>query len=268
MKSKNERWSDMQHRRNKIIEMMKEDGTVSVKKLTGAFDLTEATIRSDLRVLQQQGYIQRYHGGATLLDGKQHTHAMLPVRQTQLSEKDAIGQLAASFIEPGDTIILDAGTTTTAVANHLSHLKRLSVITNAVNIALQLGGEPGVKILLAGGTFKFPTLSTSGDKAASFFDNILAEKLFLATACISPRVGLSYPSETDIKMKTAMINSANTVFVVADSTKIDKISMFALPCEWRKLHYLITDSGITPGAKTAFEALGVTVLVAQTPSMG
>ncbi len=131
-----------------------------------------------------------------------------------------------------------------------------------------LGGEPGVNILLAGGTFKFPTLSTSGDKAASFFDNILAEKLFLATACISPRVGLSYPSETDIKVKTAMINSADIVFVVADSTKIDKISMFALPCDWHKLHYLITDSGITPGAKAAFEALGVTVLVAETPSMG
>ncbi len=263
MKSKNEQRADMQHRRNKILEMIKEDGTVSVKMLTDAFDLTEATIRSDLRMLQQRGYIQRYHGGATLLDGKQNTHALLLARQTQLDEKDAIGQLAASFIEPGDTIILDSGSTTTAIANHLSHIKKLSVITTSVNIALQLGGEPEVNIQLTGGTFKFPTLSTSGEKAANFFHNMLAEKLFLATACISPRAGLSYPSETDIKVKTAMINSANTVFVVADSTKIDKVSMFALPCDWGKLHYLITDSGITAGAKAAFEALGVTVLVAQ-----
>ena len=225
------------------------------------FALTEATIRSDLRVLQQQGYIQRYHGGATLLDGKQNSLAMLLARQTQLREKDAIGRLAASFIEPGDTIILDSGTTTTA--NHLGHIKKLSVITTAVNIALQLGGEPGVNILLTGGTFKFPTLSTSGEKAASFFENMLAEKLFLATACVSPRAGLSFPSETDIKVKTAMIQSANTVFVVADSTKIDKVSMFALPCEWHKLHYLITDSGISAESKAAFEALGVKVLVAQ-----
>ncbi|WP_413738510.1 DeoR/GlpR family DNA-binding transcription regulator [Sodalis sp. RH21] len=266
MKSKNEQWANMQHRRNKILEMIKEDGTVMVKMLTDTFNLTEATIRSDLRALQQQGYVQRYHGGATLLDGKQNTNALLLARQTQLDEKAAIGQLAASFIEPGDTIILDSGTTTTSIANNLSHIKRLSVITTAVNIALQLGGEPGVNIQLAGGTFKFPTLSTSGERAASFFDNMLAEKLFLATACISSRVGLSYPSETDIKVKTAMINSANTVYVVADSTKIDKVSMFALPCEWRKLRYLITDSGITPAAKAAFEALGVTVLVAKTPS--
>ena len=91
---------------------------------------------------------------------------------------------------------------------------------------------------------------------------MLAEKLFLATACISPRLGLSVPSETDIKVKTAMINSANTVYVVADSSKIDKVSMFALPCEWSKIDYLITDSGIAQQSIAAFEALGIKVLVA------
>lgn len=183
-------------------------------------------------------------------------------RQINLTEKDRIGELAASFIEPGDTIILDSGTTTTAIANHLSHIKKLSVITTGVNIALQLGGEPGVNILLTGGTFKFPTLSTSGDKAASFFENVLAQKLFLATACISPRLGLSFPSETDIKVKMAMINAATTVYVVADSSKIDKVSMFALPCDWSHINYLITDAGISPTAVQAFEKLGVKVLIA------
>lgn len=141
MKSKSEQLADMQHRRDKILEMIREDGTVTVKMLTDAFNLTEATIRTDLRVLQKQGFIQRYHGGATLMDGKQNTHALLLERQTQMREKDAIGQLAASFIESGDTIILDSGTTTTSIANHLGHIKRLSVITTGVNIALQLGGE-------------------------------------------------------------------------------------------------------------------------------
>ena len=155
------------------------------------------------------------------------------------------------------------GWLTTAIAEAISHIRRLSVITTAVNIALKLGGEPGINILLTGGTFKFPTLSTSGEKAASFFENVLAEKLFLATACISPRLGLSFPSETDIKVKMAMINSANSVYVVADSSKIDKVSMFALPCDWSHIHYLITDSGISPAQVAAFEALGVQVLVAQ-----
>ncbi len=177
------------------------------------------------------------------MTGKQNTGLLQLERQTHLEEKDAIGRLAAQHIENGDTVIFDSGTTTTAIADAISHIRRLSVVTTAVNIALKLGGEPGINVLLTGGTFKFPTLSTSGEKAASFFENVLAEKLFLATACISPRLGLSFPSETDIKVKMAMINSASTVYVVADSSKIDKVSMFALPCDWSHIHYLITDSG-------------------------
>lgn len=263
MKSKSDPLADMQQRRDKILEMIREDGTVTVKMLTQSFGLTEPTIRSDLRELQKQGYVQRYYGGATLATGKQNTGALLLERQINLEAKNAIGKLAAQRIENGDTVIFDSGTTTTAIVEHMPDIHRLSVITTAVNIALKLGGEPGINILLTGGSFKFPTLSTSGDKAASFFENVLAEKLFLATAAISPRMGLSFPSETDIKVKSAMIRSAKTVYVVADSSKIDKVSMFALPCDWSNINYLITDKGITPQAITAFEALGVTVLVAE-----
>ncbi|WP_027713265.1 DeoR/GlpR family DNA-binding transcription regulator [Dickeya chrysanthemi] len=262
MKSKSEQLADMQQRREKILEMVREDGTVTVKMLTETFGLTEATIRTDLRELQKEGYVQRYYGGATLVTGKQNTGALLLERQINLAEKDAIGRLAATQIENGDTVIFDSGTTTTAIVEHLTDIHRLSVITTAVNIALKLGGEPGINILLTGGTFKFPTLSTSGEKAASFFENVLAEKLFLATAAISPRMGLSFPSETDIKVKSAMIHSAKTVYVVADSSKIGKVSMFALPCDWSNIHYLITDAGISQEAVNAFEALGVTVMVA------
>jgi len=265
LKSKIEQLADMQQRREKILEMIREDGTVTVKALTEAFGLTEATIRTDLRMLQKQGFVQRYHGGATLMTGKQNTGALLLERQTHLEEKEAIGRLAAQHIENGDTVIFDSGTTTTAIAEAIGHIRRLSVVTTAVNIALKLGGEPGINILLTGGTFKFPTLSTSGEKAANFFENVLAEKLFLATACISPRLGLSFPSETDIKVKMAMINSASTVYVVADSSKIDKVSMFALPCDWSHIHYLITDDGISTAQIAAFEALGVNVLVASLP---
>jgi len=265
LKSKIEQLADMQQRREKILEMIREDGTVTVKALTEVFGLTEATIRTDLRMLQKQGFVQRYHGGATLMTGKQNTGALLLERQTHLEEKEAIGRLAAQHIENGDTVIFDSGTTTTAIAEAIGHIRRLSVVTTAVNIALKLGGEPGINILLTGGTFKFPTLSTSGEKAARFFENVLAQKLFLATACISPRLGLSFPSETDIKVKMAMINSASTVYVVADSSKIDKVSMFALPCDWSHIHYLITDDGISAAQIAAFEALGVNVLVASLP---
>lgn len=179
-----------------------------------------------------------------------------------LTAKDRIGKLAAGFIEPGDTIILDSGTTTTAIANHLSHIKKLSVITTGVNIALQLGGEPGVNILLTGGSFKFPTLSTSGTKPPASSRTCWPRNCSSQRPASHPRHGLSFPSETDIKLKTAMINAANTVYVVADSSKIDKVSMFALPCDWQHIDYLITDDGISNTAIQAFEKVGVKVLVA------
>lgn len=263
LKNRNEQCADVRLRREKIVEMVREDGTVSVKSLTQSFNLTEATIRSDLRFLQHKGIVQRYHGGATLMSGRRNSSILQLERKTNPGMKDAIGKLAANHIENGDTVIFDSGSTTTAIVNHLKHIQRLSVITPAVNIALKLGGVPLIDILLTGGTFKFPTISTSGEKAASFFDNVLAEKLFLATACISPRFGLSYPSETDINLKLAMINSARIVYVVADSSKIDKVSMFALPCEWYNIRYLITDENITQEQVAAFTEVGVEVLIAR-----
>jgi len=262
LKSRNEQLTDVKLRRDKIIEMVREDGTVTVKALTHSFQLTEATIRTDLRVLQQEGIVQRYHGGATLVSGRLNSATLKLERRTHLNAKDAIGRLAASCIENGDTVIFDSGSTTTAIADHLDHIQRLSVITSAVNIALKLGGEPLIDILLTGGTFKFPTISTSGEKAAKFFENVLAEKLFLATACISPRFGLSFPSETDINLKLAMIHAARTVYVVADASKIDKVSMFALPCDWQNIHYLITDDNITEEQIAAFTEAGIKVLIA------
>ncbi len=155
LKSKTEQLAEMQQRRDKILEMIREDGTVTVKALTKTFGLTEATLRTDLRMLQKQGFVQRYHGGATLMTGKQNTGLLQLERQTHMEEKDAIGRLAAQHIENGDTVIFDSGTTTTAIADAISHIRRLSVVTTAVNIALKLGGEPGINVLLTGGTFYF-----------------------------------------------------------------------------------------------------------------
>lgn len=255
-------------RQHKILEMIREDGAVTVKKLKETFIVSEVTLRSDLRFLQTQGHVQRYHGGATLITQKEPAGTLILERQINLQEKDSIGKFAANLIENGDSIILDSGTTTTAIADHIGHLHKLSVITTGINIALKLCGKPDVNILISGGFFKFPTLSTSGEQATKFFENIRAQKLFLATAGICPNLGLSFPSESDIRLKMAMINSAQSVYVVADSSKINLISLFALPCTWSQIHYLITDDKIKSEDKQKFEALGVQVLISNTSSKG
>jgi DeoR/GlpR family transcriptional regulator of sugar metabolism len=125
------------------------------------------------------------------------------------------------------------------------------VITNALNIALMLGAEPGIEVLVTGGEFKPPTLSLTGQKAADFFKGINAQKLFLATAGISLKSGLTYPSISDLVVKKAMIDASEVTYLVADSTKIGK-SAFASLGALSLINYIITDEGIENKHKEIF----------------
>ena len=139
-----------------------------------------------------------------------------------------IGLKAAEFITDGDSLILDSGSTTTEVARNLGQKRELRVITNALNIALLLGSAPSCEIMVTGGDFKAPTLSLTGEKAARFFDQIHVDKLFLAAGGVSFTMGLTYPGIADLPVKKAMLDAASTVYLVADSTKIDRVSFASL----------------------------------------
>lgn len=230
-------------RREKILEMIKEDGHAKVLQLSKIFKVTEVTIRQDLEKLEADGFVVREHGGAYLKDVGIHAKNILLQNQENLEEKSAIAQKAIEFINDGDTIILDSGSTTTEIAKLISGFKNLTVITNSLNIALILGADPEINLVVTGGEFKAPTLSLTGQKAADFFGNLHVDKLFLATAGITLKSGLTYPSISDICVKRAMIESANIVYLVADSTKIGK-SSFASLGALSLIDYLITDSKI------------------------
>jgi DeoR/GlpR family transcriptional regulator of sugar metabolism len=138
----------------------------------------------------------------------------------------------------------------------------LTVITNSLNIALLLGVNPGINLVLTGGEFKAPTLSLTGQKAADFFTGINVDKLFLATAGISLKSGLTYPSISDLVAKKAMIDVAEQVFLVADSTKIGK-SAFASLGALSLIHYLITDNKITEKDKKLFLENEIEFIIAE-----
>jgi DeoR/GlpR family transcriptional regulator of sugar metabolism len=123
--------------------------------------------------------------------------------------------MAPNLVADGETLILDAGTTTTEIATRLIGRKNLTVITNALNIAVVLGTVPGFAVHMPGGQFKAPTLSLSGDKSVEYFRNIFAGKLFLATAGVGLDSGLTYPSFADLQLKEAMIKAASHVYLVA-----------------------------------------------------
>ena len=247
-------------RREKILEMIKEDGHAKVLQLSKIFKVTEVTIRQDLEKLEKDGFIEREHGGAYLKGVGVMVKNISLQNQENLVEKAAIAAKAVEFINDGDTIILDSGSTTTEIAKLISGFKNLTVITNSLNIALTLGVDPEINLVVTGGEFKAPTLSLTGQKAADFFDNLHVDKLFLATAGITLKSGLTYPSISDICVKRAMIESANIVYLVADSTKIGK-SSFASLGALSLIDYLITDSKITEDDKTMFQKHDIKLVI-------
>lgn len=230
-------------RREKILELIREDGHAKVLDLSRIFKVTEVTIRQDLEKLENEGSIMREHGGAYLKNMDLNVRNFSLQNQDNLAEKMMIARKALEFIEEGDTIILDSGSTTSELAKIMTGFRNLTVITNALNIGLLLGAEPGINVILTGGEFKAPTLSLTGQKAADFFQNLHVDKLFLATAGVSLKSGLTYPGISDICVKRAMIESANETYLLADSSKIGK-NAFASLGALSLINYLITDSGI------------------------
>ncbi|WP_248305150.1 DeoR/GlpR family DNA-binding transcription regulator [Devosia sp. 1566] len=249
-------------RRMRILEWLQEEGSARVRDLSAAFGVSEATIRQDLERLDRDGFITREHGGAYLKSVPQQVQSMTLQHVQNMDRKRAIGVAAAALVSDSDTLIIDSGTTTTQFAENLKSRHDLNIITNALNIALILGAIPTNTVHMPAGQFKAPTLSLSGEKSVEFFVGIYAQKLFLATAGVSFDVGLTYPAIGDIYVKRAMIKAASQVYLLADSTKIGKVSFSALGGV-ELVNTLITDEGISDEDRAQFEKRGVHVLIAQ-----
>ncbi|WP_447725580.1 DeoR/GlpR family DNA-binding transcription regulator [Sphingomonas koreensis] len=248
-------------RRMRMLAWFQEEGSARVRDLAEAFSVSEVTVRQDLERLEAEGHIVREHGGAYLKSVPQQVRAMALHHLINMEQKRRIGRAAAALIKDGETIILDSGSTTTEVATHLSNREHLTVITNALNIALTLGALPTCTVHMPGGQFKAPTLSLSGERSADYFRGLFAEKLFLATAAVSFEAGLTYPAIADITVKRAMIEAASRVYLLADSSKIGKTSFSSLG-GIDNIHVLITDDGIRDADRRAFADAGIEVIIA------
>ena len=248
-------------RRQKILDMLQEEGAVRVSVLSRIFGVSEVTVRKDLEKLAGQDLVVRGHGGAFLKSVPEQVRSLSLQHRENMDKKARIGKAAANLIRDGERIILDAGSTTTEIARHIGHKKHLTVITSALNIALMLGAEYGIETMVTGGEFKPPTLSLTGEKAAEFLQGIHVDKTFLATAGVSLDGGMTYPGFSDLPVKKAMIDAASTVYLVVDSTKIGRKSLATLG-GIALIDFLVTDEGIEDRVRRDFEKAGVQIVVA------
>lgn len=247
-------------RRGLIIKMLDEYSQVNVNELSKHFNVSEVTIRNDLAHLEQKNLLIRARGGAIKTEKASLDLRFLEKKSKHVREKEAIGRKAARYIDEGDTIVVDSGTTTREIVNHLARFSRLTVITNALNIASTLADMDNITIIMPGGIMRHNILTLVGAIAIDNFKKFFGEKLFLAADGIDVNLGLSSPDLEEAALKRTMLKMARKVIAVADSSKFGKRHL-AVICNISQIDVLITDSGISASDKEALEKMGVEVVV-------
>ncbi|HBL77364.1 MAG: DeoR family transcriptional regulator [Bacteroidetes bacterium GWF2_42_66] len=249
-------------RRAKILEELELKGQVLVRELSKMFNISEVTIRNDLTHLEKQNMLIRARGGAIKI--KYHmmgSDSSFSEKQKEFQkEKQLITKEAIKLIEDGDTIVLDSGTTTTEIAKNLEQFKNLTIITNALNIAIILSEYEGFNIFMPGGSLRKKSLSLVGVLADENFEKFYCDKLFLGADGFDTTHGLSTPNSEEAHLNQIMIKIAKKVIVVADSRKFER-RRFAFIGPISDIDVVITDSGIKEDDKKRLEKSGVEVIV-------
>ncbi|MEO5998393.1 MAG: transcriptional repressor AgaR [Chitinophagaceae bacterium] len=247
-------------RRVLILQKLGLEGQVDVNALSKELDVSEVTIRNDLTKLEEKKMLIRARGGAIKLDGVGKDFHLADKNKQHYEEKKRIGEAAAALIEDNDTIILDSGTTTIEIAKHLSKVKHLTIITNALNVANEVAEFENTNVIIPGGFLRKNSLSLIGAAASENFKNYFCDKLFLAVDGFSTIHGLSTPNVDEAHLNRIMIEIAKKVIVVADSSKFLRRSL-AYIAPVSKVDTVVTDSGILPEDQKKLENAGIEVII-------
>lgn len=249
-----------EERQRAILEIVNREGRVLVVDLAKRFRTSQVTIRKDLETLHARGLVYRTHGGALTARGNVlEDPTLLDKEKLHREEKTAIAAEAAKMVSEGQVVILDSGTTTTAVARALRNFQALTVITNAVNIAVELSGS-NVEVILTGGNVRKSSFSQVGPLAEETLRKLSADIFFLGVDGFDVDFGLTTPNLLEARVNRAMMDVARRTVAVCDSSKFGKRSL-SLLCPTTALHQVITDRGISKSDLGALRKAGVEVTV-------
>ncbi len=248
-------------RRKGILNALNTEGQVLVHELSKEFDVSEVTIRNDLDQLERKNMLIRARGGALRAEGGVGIdHHISEKDKLHTSEKARIGKRAAQLINERDTVIIDSGTTTMEIAKNIGHLREVTVVTNALNIASQLLQCRGFNLIIPGGYLRKNSLSLMGPLAEKNFQNLYVDKAFLGVDGFDTRHGIYTPNIEEASLNEIMIRNAKEVIIVSDSSKFLRKSL-AYICGIEKLHRVITDSGIPEEDRKRLVDAGIEVII-------
>jgi DeoR/GlpR family transcriptional regulator of sugar metabolism len=244
-------------RREEIYHLAVTTGLASVEELSRHFRVTASTIRRDLAQLNEQGKLARTYGGAVALGA--HPEPSLRQRTGEAFEqKQAIAAWAVSEVKEGENVLLDGGSTVGAMAHALRGRENLSVTTPGINTLQELADSPGIQVDCLGGRLRGVSQTFVGPLAEAALERMSFDRVFLGADAVTVEDGLCEADQAQTRLKELMARRGNTVYVLADSTKLGKRPFHAwvqLPAPW----ILVTDDQADPDQVGLFRNAGVTV---------
>jgi len=230
-------------RRLQILKYLEADERVDVGALSRQFEVSEVTIRKDLRYFEEKNLLIRSRGGAMKQGLLNNDLSVYERRKQNIDKKQKIGIAAAAMIEDGETIILDSGTTIMELAKHIPKQTEITIITIAVDIALRLAEYPRIRVIMPGGILRRNSLSTVGEQAVSALNGFHADKFFLSADGIDPEQGLLTMNIEEAHLARICIENSKQVIALVDSEKFGKKGVMTI-APLSKIDMMITDSGI------------------------
>lgn len=255
-----------EERHVRIVEIVNKEGKVSVAELSTELQVSAVTIRRDLERLEEKQLLIRTHGGAMavqhqLLESAREK-SFTEKTEAFAAEKEMIAEAAAELVDDESSVILTPGTTNMLVAQKLVGKKSLTVVTNAVNIALQLGCPAGWEVLLTGGKLREKSYAMVGPIAEQSLEGLNADWLFLGVDGLHLKQGLSTPNLTEASINRKMIESAKRVVVVADRSKFGR-KLFSKIAPLSAVDMVITDDQLPKEQAQALQDIGIEVKIAE-----
>ncbi len=251
-------------RQDAILEQLHSAGSVDIEDLCAAFGASVATLRRDLKELENRSLLRRTRGGAVTMgplfyEPFRHDSSFQDKVGSFADEKRRIARAAAQLVKPGDTVALSGGTTTTEVMRGFMSMERITVITNTVNVAMELSASKNIEVIVTGGALRGNWFTLVGPLANQAAQMVYADIMFLGVDGISPKFGLSCVNSQEAEYLRLMAQHARRRVVVTDHSKIGIEAQWRL-CPVEEISMLITDTGATDESIAPIQQLGIEVI--------
>jgi DeoR/GlpR family transcriptional regulator of sugar metabolism len=250
-------------RRQSLIELLRRQAGLRVPEIAAALVVSEGTVRNDLNALEAEGRLTRFHGGAVLTEQTSFRNTSFTDRHREHAvEKEAIARSAATLVQDGDSILLDASSTIYYFALALENKQRLRVVTNGLDVAQLLARNPSNTVILIGGILNRDGSSLTGLFSEQAIRELCVQKAFVSCSGFSVERGLTEVHLEEAQLKRKAIESSQQVFALVDSSKLgqEDLTPFARP---EQICCLYTDTGISPEWQARIEGAGITLNICE-----